>query len=132
MFAREQISAKGRSLYLGAAVVILFFSILSAPHRVHHFFQQFPASADHHAVHVQNHEHADGGRHGHDSQRDRPPGQQSDCVVLSVAQKALVSVVQSFSIAVVERIVIRDHDQPIIAASSFNSSPFAQRAPPLL
>jgi hypothetical protein len=53
-------------------------------------------------------------------------------VVLSVAEKALVSVVQSFSFAVVERIVTRDPDQPIIAASSFNSSPFAQRAPPLL
>lgn len=132
MFAREQISAKRRSVYLGAAVVILFFLILSAPHRVHHFFQQFPVSAEHHAVHVQNHEHADGGRHGHDSQRDRPPGQQSDCVVLSVAEKALVSVVQSFSFAVVERIVTRDPDQPIMPASSFNSSPFAQRAPPVL
>jgi hypothetical protein len=44
------------------AASFLFFLLYSAPHRVHHFFEQFPQAAHHHDS---DHEHPNnGGGHG--------------------------------------------------------------------
>jgi len=131
MNARRPVTKRERGLYLGVAAVFCFFLTASAPHRVHHFFEQFPASAKQRAAHVHTHEHTGSEQHGHGHHHDRLPSQQNDCVVLSLAQNAHASLVQSFGFAVLEYAVGRRQERPVVTASSFNPAPFSQRAPPL-
>jgi hypothetical protein len=128
--APGQSSAVRRHLRLGAALSFLLFLIASAPHRVHHFFEQFPSSAE--SASTRTHEHADGTDHSHENHENRPgrQSQQNDCVVLSVAQHAHASLVQIFSFTVTERIIARDREQSVLAIAAFNSAPCSQRAPP--
>jgi hypothetical protein len=124
MNARRSLSKLQRGLYLSVAAAFWFFLAASAPHRVHHFLKQSPAVAGHHT---------DGGeQHNHADHHDRKPSQQSDCVVLSVAQNAHASIVHSFSVSVLECAVARRPEQPVVTALSFNPAPFSQRAPPLV
>jgi hypothetical protein len=83
-------SVMRRHLHLSAALSFLLFLIASEPHRVHHFFEQFPnpGTSTAHAD-----EHSDGAQHSHDKDQDRSRSQQNDCVVLSVAQHAHASLV---------------------------------------
>jgi hypothetical protein len=115
---------------LSLTVAFWFFIAAAAPHRVHHFFEQFPK---HHVAHVQTQWHS-GSEHDshHDRHQDKRPSPQNDCVVLSVAQNTHASVVQSFSLAVLECAVARRHERHVVSASSFNPAPFSQRAPPPL
>ena len=119
-----------RHLHLGAALSLLLFLIASAPHRVHHFFEQVHSSAESGAT--RTHEHADGTHHSHDTHQNRPSrqAQQNECVVLSVAQHAHASLVQIFNFTVTERIIARDREQFVLAVAAFNSAPCSQRAPP--
>jgi hypothetical protein len=110
------------------AAAFVFFLAASAPHRVHHFFEQFPAPAGQDIAHA--HEHADGAHHSHHDHHNPKPKQQNDCVVLSVAQNAHASLVQVFDFAVISSAVVRRGESPTTSVSSFNPSPFSQRAPP--
>jgi hypothetical protein len=121
-----------RGAYASIAAAFWFFLVASAPHRVHHFFEQVSASQKNHGAHIQSHEHADGKQHGDDDHHHRQPAQPKDCTVLSVAQNAHASLVQSFHFAVLECTVARDRDLPVATASSFNPAPLSQRAPPLV
>jgi hypothetical protein len=134
MNGRRRVSKLQRGLYLSAAAAFWLFLAASAPHRVHHFFEQFAASAEYHAAHALTDEHTDGERHGHDDHdrnHDQRPSQQNNCVVLSVAQNAHASLVPSFSFSVLECAVPRYRERLVVTASSFNPAPFSQRAPPL-
>jgi hypothetical protein len=119
-----------RHLSLAVAAVFAFFLAASAPHRVHHFFEQFPAPAEQRAAHAHTHEHADGSQHSHRDHHDSQPKQQNDCVVLTVAQNAYASLVHAFDFTVIASAVERCSESAVITVSSFNLSPFSQRAPP--
>ena len=136
MNIRRPISKLRRGFYLSLTATFWFFSAAAAPHRVHHFFEQFPASPEHHGAHVQTQGNSGSSEHDshhdHDRRQDKRPLRQSDCVVLSVAQNAHASLVQLYSLAVLECALARHDEHPIVTASSFNPAPFSQRAPPLV
>ena len=117
-----------RRFHLAVAGTFLFFLVLSAPHRVHHFFEQFAPANDTRTDY--QHEHSDGAQHSHGKQQDRPRSQQNDCVALSLAQHAHTSLVQLFSFSVPERAVVREWEHSVLAESAFSSAPCSQRAPP--
>jgi hypothetical protein len=117
-----------RTICFGSALALLFFLIASAPHRVHHFFEQIPLPEDLNLAHADNHH---SGEHDHD-QKPKPSSQQNDCVLLSVAQHSQVSAVQSFDIAIVDTIIAHRQEPKLVTASVFNFSPCSQRAPPLV
>jgi hypothetical protein len=128
MIVRSTTMPSRRGLFLSVAAAFVFFLAASAPHRVHHFFEQFPAPAEQRAAHT--HEHADGSQHSHHDHHNSRPKQQNDCVVLSVAQNAHASLVQAFHFAVIASAMARCGESAVTAVSSFNPSPFSQRAPP--
>ncbi|HEY7715150.1 MAG TPA: hypothetical protein VIE90_11615 [Candidatus Binatia bacterium] len=124
-----------RGLYFSVAAAFWFFLAVSAPHRVHHFFEQVPAASEYPAAEIQSHDHVHGDDHNpadHDRRQRQRPLQQRDCVILFAAQNAHASVVQSFNFTVRECARTRD-PEPIFATTvSFNPAPFSQRAPPLV
>src|SRR5688500_6684659 len=132
MNTRQPVSKLRRGLYLSLTVAFWFFIAAAAPHRVHHFFEQFP-TAKHHVAHVQTQGHG-GSEHDshHDRHQDKRPSPQNDCVVLSVAQNTHASVVQSFSLAVLECAVACRHERYVVSAWTFNPAPFSRSAPQLL
>jgi hypothetical protein len=131
MNAPKPVSASVRGLYLSIVAAFGFFLAASAPHRVHHFFEQFPA-AEHSVAAEQTHDHTDTTEHSHSDHHKRPTSKPADCFVLSVAQNAHASLVQTFAFVAVEHAVTHQVDPAITEASSFNPSPFSQRAPPLI
>jgi hypothetical protein len=106
---------------LGIVSLFVLFLTASAPHRVHHFFEQsqFPVAHDHDAADKPH-------SHGQDS----PKPQQSDCAVQSVAQNSHISSVQLIAVPFLEIALAYKPDPGIIASSFFDASPFSQRAPP--
>jgi hypothetical protein len=130
MITRRTAIAIRRGSFLSVAAAFGFFLAASAPHRVHHFFEQFSAPAEQRAAHVHTHEHADGERHSHHDHHNPQPKQQNDCVVLSVAQNAHASLVHAFDFSAAASAVARRAEPAMVIASSFNLSPFSQRAPP--
>jgi hypothetical protein len=118
-----------RAFSLSVAAAFWVFLVVSAPHRVHHFFEQFPAT-EQRVGHAHAHAHADGSQHRHHDHHDSRPKQQNDCVVLTVAQNVHASLVQVFDFAVIASAVARYGESLVTAVSSFNPSPFSQRAPP--
>ena len=127
---RRPISKLRRGLYLSLTATFWFFIAAAAPHRVHHFFEQFPASLQVQTQGYSGSEHKS--HHDHDRRQDKRPSQQPNCVVLSVAQNAHASLVQLYSLAVLECALARHDAHPIVTALSFNPAPFSQRAPPLV
>lgn len=130
MNAGRSFSKLQRRLCLSAAAAFGFFPTASAPHRVHHVFEQLSASST--AIAAPD-EHAALGHPGPDHrQRDggKTPPQPNDCAVLSLAQNAHVSVVQSFSLVIFDSAVTDLQETRPLVVSSFNSAPRSQRAPP--
>ena len=130
MNTRRPISKLRRGLCLSLTAAFWFFIAASAPHRVHHFFEQFNASAEDHSAGAQTLELADAEQHHHSSHPDRQPPQRNDCVVLAAAQSTHASVVPTFSLSVAERVFEHRDEQHVVTASFFNPAPFSQRAPP--
>lgn len=118
-------------LCLNAAISLFCFLVFSAPHRVHHFFEQTSIPRTHHFADEQTHDHS-GGSEPSQHSPSPPASKASDCIVLSVAQSAHASVVASFSLP-----VFGDTDtwcpDPRAAVTAFRlSSPASPRAPPQL
>jgi hypothetical protein len=118
--------SKGRFLL---AFAFFFFVVSSAPHRVHHFFQEsLPAQPNTvSCLDCDNSAHKAG--HGHNGPK-APGTNPADCAVLSLAQNAhpftppLVALIfQAIAYA-------RVGDLNVFSTASFNPSPFSQRAPP--
>jgi hypothetical protein len=113
---------------LNAAVSLLFFLVFSAPHRVHHFFEEWPSPTGRQVTHGQSHDHAD--RNDQRSPDSRPASKPNDCVVLSVAQSAHVSLVASFDLAVFETAAAGCATHLTVTIKSVSASPGSPRAPP--
>jgi hypothetical protein len=73
-----------RSPYFICASVFLFFLLYSAPHRVHHFFDQFP----------QTHDHGDH-NHSQDTHRDNRSDSGTNCVFQASASRCQLSLAAS-------------------------------------
>jgi hypothetical protein len=133
---RKKIVNPSRSLTL--AVVSFFFLLLasSAPHRVHHLFENLPSSqaGDHETAPVaaasEGHEH---GHDHHSGSESSDPGRssaKSDCVAQSVAQNSHLSFHQPLKIAYHALKIKAQADPPVVAAYQLSRSPSSQRAPP--
>jgi len=117
-----------RGLCWNTALAFLFFLAFSAPHRVHHVYEQLAASSAPHIAHAVAHDHFErNDRRPHDNQ---PASKPNDCVVLSVAQSAHLSLVSSFDLPIVATPVSRCADHPVVTIKSFNTTPGSPRAPP--
>lgn len=136
----KTISINPRS-YIALGIVSLFVSFLaaSAPHRVHHLFEDLQeASIDGTPIHgstapVRHHIHAHPGPlhagsthddHNHDGTT------QTVCLLQSAAQHCHVSIVSLFEIASLTIGVQNQSDPPFLTFSHFDPAPFSQRAPP--
>jgi hypothetical protein len=121
--------------HMSLAVVALLLSFLasSAPHRVHHLFEQVPISASRDAEHSHDVDHSADGHHthrDHNSPHSDSRPNQSDCLVQSVAYNSHLSQIQQLDILFLE-IVIEGHPvRRIVSLSHYNLSPLSQRAPP--
>jgi hypothetical protein len=125
MKARGKIAPSIRGLHLHVAASFFFFLVVSAPHRVHHFFEQGPFAPRSGAAHSH-----DAGDEGHDHQRAPQGTGEVDCTVQSLAQNAHAAAAPLIALPF-ERSVHARIDHPAFKrAASFNPSPFSQRAPP--
>jgi hypothetical protein len=109
-----------RGLYTLWAGSFLFFLFYSAPHRVHHFFDQVrPAS---HAVSGDHHDETD--------QRDKVPSA-SDCVFQAAANRCAFGLT-AHSLALTQTLFVQEliafHES--IGQQQFLTSAFQIRAPP--
>jgi hypothetical protein len=114
-------------LHLHLATSFLFFLVVSAPHRVHHFFEQ-GALAPQGDVGAHSN---DQGETDHDHQRaPQAPGGDIDCAVQSLAQNAHAAAPPLIALPFEEFTCARTERPAVARAASFNPSPFSQRAPP--
>jgi hypothetical protein len=110
-----------------SAAAFVFFLLYTAPHRVHHFFEQRMAAADPHDHARSSDRNA---THEHDHEGNSPRPQRSDCAAQMAAQSAHFAapplIEFPFSIFARARAELVEAGW----AASFNPSPFSQRAPP--
>ena len=135
------------SCALGIISCFVLFLTASAPHRVHHLFENLPKphGQDHHAHpstqsgttsavdhDTDDHEHSASPAHAgttHDDQNhDR--ASQRVCLLQSAAQHSHLSSAQLVEIAFLSIESEERPDRPSLRLSPFNPSPFSQRAPP--
>ena len=117
-----------KGLCLNTALSLLFFLAFSAPHRVHHVFEN-TAPAAHTSAHRQSHDRSTG-----DSRHDQSPpdSKQGNCAVLTIAQTAPGSLVSLFSWLNFQCSAMWWDDQRSIAVTDLHFSPASPRAPPHL
>ena len=109
-----------RAAYFLYAGVFLFFLLYSAPHRVHHFFQQAQQPKQGHAA-----------DHRDDPDRRNPPISNSNCVFQAAAngcQLVPTALIQFFSPALLRADLTVLDDSAI--RRHFLPHPFQIRAPP--
>jgi hypothetical protein len=127
---------------LGIVSFFVFFLASSAPHRVHHFFDDLPNShkeISKHDADARYSETIDGqgfSEHSHDAPPDhdnhKGKPRVPDCVAASVAQNAHLSIVEVPDIAVRVAEFRGQAILPVLSFVTFNPAPFGERAPPLV
>jgi hypothetical protein len=122
---------------LALAGAFLFFVLYSAPHRVHHLFEELgvsPKSSDDAATPIAPHDHPeqnpehDNSGHEHDHSSEGSP--KADCVAQAVAQNFHLATAQAIEVSYLK---LASETQPVITLAThyhFRPSPFSQRAPP--
>jgi hypothetical protein len=120
-----------RSLCLQAALSLFFFLVISAPHRVHHFFDAFQSPSIELGESTETHNHAT--NNNHENRHKSPPASKpADCFVLSVAQNVHGLSASPLDLPVIEQTFAREDNRSPGIVSSFDPSPCSQRAPPLI
>lgn len=132
---------------LGIIASFVVFLAASAPHRVHHLFENLPKpyGQDHHAHSsmqsgttsavdhdTNDHEHSASPAHAgttHDDQNHDDTAQ-TVCLLQSAAQHSHLSTAQPVSIIFLKVEFEERLDLLPLLLSPFNPSPFSQRAPP--
>jgi hypothetical protein len=109
------------------AALLLFFVLYSAPHRVHHAFEQGPLAPVAHAQDAATSE-----RRGHEHDHEPTPSQPTDCAAQLAAQNTHFASPPLIEISLSTIGRMRSDRPPSLCAASFNPSPFSQRAPPLV
>jgi hypothetical protein len=120
------------SCAVGIVSLFVVFLTVSAPHRVHHFFEKLPFTVADTRSHDHDHHHVEAGdkRHSHGEERGSSEPQQTDCVMQSVAQQSHLSSVQLIEVLFLKVGSAPNPYHSAIILASFNPSPFSQRAPP--
>jgi hypothetical protein len=114
---------------LGIVSVFVFFLASSAPHRVHHIFENLShpdekvSTSD--ASHPSDHAQTDTADNKNDGKSPK-----TDCVAASVAQNAHLSIVQVPAIDLVAAEIQAQSKPQVLSLATFNSSPYRERAPP--
>ena len=114
---------------LGIVSLFVLFLTVSAPHRVHHFFEQpqFPVAESIPTATIMT---PPTRLTATATDHDSPKPQHSDCAMQSVAQNSHISSVQLIEVPFLEIALAHKPDPRIVASSFFDASPFSQRAPP--
>jgi hypothetical protein len=113
---------------VAVAAAFLFFVLYSAPHRVHHFFEQRPVAA---AQDNNQAWHSDpSAANGHDHEREPPQPKPTDCTAQLAAQNTHFAAPSPIAFPFAEIIRAQSEIGAVTRAATFNPSPFAQRAPP--
>jgi hypothetical protein len=131
-------SLKGRGkTRLALAAAFLFFILYSAPHRVHHLFEDLsvsPKSSDNAARPTAPHGHSEQNSEdrnaGHDHDHSSGGSAKADCMAQAVAQNSHITPAQATEVDYLE---LESKTQPAVTLSwhyHFSPSPFSQRAPP--
>ena len=115
---------------LGIVSLFLFFLAASAPHRVHHIFENLLHSDENFSSWDVSTESHDSQTHRADHKKDDSTSAKTDCVAASVAQNAHVSIVQVPEIGLRAAELQGQSKPQVLAFASFNPSPFGERAPP--
>ena len=113
----------------GIVSLFVLFLTVSAPHRVHHIFEQSPFPFEHTPSHANDHN-ADDATHSQGQDHNSPKPLHSDCALQSVAQNTHISSAQLIELPFLEIACLCNADHRIVASSFFDASPFSQRAPP--
>ena len=116
----HKLSRLSRGAYALLAASFLFFILYSAPHRVHHFFDQAQAASQRDA----------GDRHGNTDRQNKSPAD-SDCVFQSSANRCAFGVTAQFqpltlTLLVHDLLIFHDTTRP----QQFLTAAFHIRAPP--
>jgi len=117
---KDKNSLTARSAYALGATALLFFIVYTAPHRVHHFFDQ-----------VQSASHEDSGDH-HKNEQPNKSRAESDCVFQVSANRCALSTtaqVQPLPLTrlVQDLFVFYDNNRP----QQYHTATFQIRAPPI-
>jgi hypothetical protein len=122
---------------LALAAAFLFFNLFSAPHRVHHLFEDpgvSPKSSDDAATPTAPHDHpAQNSEHDNaDHEHDHSSGgsAKADCTVRAVAKNFHLAPAQAIGVSCLK---LESETQPADTLQwhyHFSPSPFSQRAPP--
>jgi hypothetical protein len=113
---------------VAVAAAFLFFVLYSAPHRVHHFFEQGPVAA---AQDNNQAWHRDpSAANGHDHERESPQPKPTDCAAQLAAQNTHFAAPSPIAFPFREIIRAQSEIGVVTWAATFNPSPFSQRAPP--
>ena len=133
-FMRIASLERAGKMRLALAGAFLFFVLYSAPHRVHHLFENLPSSqaGDYETAPVATASNGHGHDH-HSGSESSDPGRsstKSDCFAQSVAQHSHLSFHQPLKIAYHALKIKAQADPPVVAAYQLSRSPSSQRAPP--
>jgi hypothetical protein len=130
---------------VGIVSLFVLFLSASAPHRVHHLFENLRKThvRDHH-IHPSTQSGARGHTHGdahsagplhadttHDDQ-NHDGTTQTICLLQGAAQHSHLSTVHLVTVAFFSIESKERHEGPFLRLSPFNPSPFSQRAPPTI
>lgn len=121
------LESRGRAR-AAVAAAFLFFVLYSAPHRVHHFFEQAPFAPAERDLHALTSDPA--GTRGHDHERESPQSEPTDCAAQLAAQNTHFAAPAPIAFPFTEIIRAQSEIGAVAWAASFNPSPFSQRAPP--
>jgi hypothetical protein len=110
----------------GLAAALLVFIVYSAPHRVHHAFEEGPLGP---VPRSQSAPRSD--RHGDEHDHEPKSSQQSDCAARLAAQNTHFASAPLTAVPLSAIAYVRSELVPTRRTASFNPSPFSQRAPPL-
>lgn len=125
----------GLALITGWFFVLLLVS--SAPHRVHHAFEDLRFSQKSNADaatssegHTHAHDNSEHDNHGHEHDRSSGGSAKADCVNQAVAQNFHFASAQATEVSYLE---LESETRPAVTLAPryhFSLSPFSQRAPP--
>src|SRR2546425_777768 len=108
-----------RPFCLSTATFLVFFILFSAPHRVHHFFEEFSSP--------QPKGHADPHQHPSRPTPDNPP-----CIAQSVAKSCHLNLIAPVSLLLIQTVIGGVVLSREVWIPNLTPSPFSQRAPPLV
>jgi hypothetical protein len=115
----------------------VFLLVSSAPHRVHHAFEDLRFSQKSNADaatgsegHTHAHDNSEHDNHGHEHDRSSGGSAKADCVTQAVAQNFHLASAQGTEVSYIE---LGSETRPAVTLAPryhFSLSPFSQRAPP--